>query len=87
MYGTWTCRIVKVVPNSYIGSVSYTYKLVITDISIQVFDGNNMIYNGPYTIENNQIIYYLEDGSRKYIPIDSASHRLRLYGRNYYTKS
>lgn len=87
MYGTWTCRIVKGVPNSYIGSVSYTYKLVITDISIQVFDGNNMIYKGPYTIENNQIIYYLEDGSRKYIPIDSASHRLRLYGLNYYTKS
>lgn len=87
MYGTWTCRIVKEVPNSYIGSVSYTYKLIITDISIQVFDCNNMIYNGPYTIENNQIIYYLEDGSRKYIPIDSASHRLRLYGSNYYTKS
>lgn len=87
MYGTWTCRIVKEVPNSYIGSVSYTYKLIITDISIQVFDCNNMIYNGPYTIENNQIIYYLEDGSRRYIPIDSASHRLRLYGSNYYTKS
>ena len=87
MYGTWTCRVVREVPNSYIGSVSTSHKLVITSTYIQVFIDGQEIYDGCYSIENDRIIYYRGDGSRENIPIDRASHRLRLYGDNYFTKS
>lgn len=87
IYGTWTCRVVREVPNSYIGSVSTSYKLMITSTYIQVFLDGQERYDGSYSIENDRIVYYLEDGTRENIPIDRASHRLRLYGSNYYTKS
>lgn len=87
LYGDWECRVVREVPNSYIGSVVHVYELTISETDILISVGGKKIYDGPYSIENDHIIYYLDDGSRKNIPIDRESHRLRLYGNNYYEKN
>lgn len=86
LYGTWTCRVVQEAQNSYIGSVTHSYKLIITGTNIQVFVNDQKQYDGSYSIEDDRIIYYV-NGTRQNIRLDRGSHRLRLYGDNYYSKS